>query len=177
MKKFILAAIVAVSAVAANAQTWAGGSLGFGTSHVNGSETTTKTFNLRPEVGMSISDNVDVAIALGYDHANAATAVKNAWTINPYVRYAFVKAGDFSAFVDGGLGYTTTHTNGFDKNLNAVGVNVTPGIAYAVSPKVTLVSHLGDGLYYNHTWQDSYHKNAFGLDLFNAISFGAYVSF
>ena len=51
-------------------------------------------------------------------------------------------------------------------------------IAYSVSDKVTLASHLGDGLYYNHTWmKDVARSNEFGFNLFHGISFGAYYFF
>ena len=80
--------------------------------------------------------------------------------------------------VDGGIAFSTAHLNGFENNINSFGVGFAPGIAYSVSNKVTLVSHLGDGLYFNHTWRkDDYHKNSYGFKFANAISFGAYYSF
>ena len=183
MKKIIMMAVMAVAAVSANAQVWVGGEVGFTTSHENGTEGTAKTFAIKPEVGYSLTDKFDVAIKLGYEYANSKAVMgvignSNAWEINPYVRYKFVKAGNFFAFVDGGLNYTTTHVQGYDKNLNEFGFAVTPGLAYAVSDKVTLVSHLGEGLYYKHEWvKDATRSNDFGFQLFNGISFGAYYNY
>ena len=185
-------AVMAAASLTASAQWWAGGEIGFTSSHVNGASTT-KVFTIKPEVGYSLNDKMDVALSVGYAYAsekefNRSGRTKtcdnvNIWEIHPYLRYKFVKAGNFFAFVDGGIGYETTHIKGEKKNINALGVAFTPGIAYSVSSKVTLVSHLGEGLYYSHEWQASddsdpgYHANNFGFRLFNGITFGAYYSF
>lgn len=177
-------AAVAVAATM-NAQVWVGGELGFAASHVNGSDNTDKTLTIAPEIGYNLSDNWSVAVALGYSYASSQAIANlgsfdnvNTYAIKPYARYTFVKSGNFSAFVDGGINYATIHVKGADNNFNQFGVSVVPGLAYAVSDKVTLVSHLGSGLYYNHTWmKDFAHVNDYGLNLFNGISFGAYYNF
>ena len=184
MKKIVMMAVMAVAALSANAQTWVGGELGFTSSHVNGAGTS-KEFSIKPEVGFGLNEKFDVAIALGYTYSSdklknqlgGGKFSTNTFEVSPYVRYKFVKAGNFFAFVDGGLEYATTHYNGVSKNENEFGVYVQPGIAYSVSNKVTLVSHLGEGLYYNHQWmKEVYHQNNVGFRLFNGITFGAYVN-
>ena len=68
--------------------------------------------------------------------------------------------------------------HGAEENINQFGAAVVPGIAYAVSNKVTLVSHLGEGLYIKHSWiKDAIRTNDYGFNLFNGISFGAYYNF
>ena len=198
MKKIFMMAVMAVAALTANAQVWVGGEVGFTSSHVNTNvagitdHETVKEFVLNPEVGYSLNDKFDVAIKLSYAYASEKEYARslgktydnvNTWTVNPYVRYKFVKAGNFFAFVDGGIAYSTAHVKGVKKNVNVFGVNITPGIAYSVSNKVTLVSHLGEGLYYNHTWKGTdegkevgFHANNVGFHLFNGITFGAYVN-
>ena len=192
MKKIFMTLAAAIIAVSANAQIWAGGELGFTSEHLNGVGTET-VVTVRPEVGYSINEDFDIAVSLGFSHSsdklnkNLAGNTKffaNTFEVNPYVRYKFFKAGNFFAFVDGGVGYAATHysarMNGqkFSKNENMVGVSIVPGIAYSVSNKVTLVSHLGEGLYYSHQWmKDYYHVNSFGCRLFNGITFGAYYNF
>jgi hypothetical protein len=193
MKKIVMTLVAAFVAVSMNAQdVWVGGSLGFTNSHSQGNTYNTSDVTVKPEIGFKFDENMDFALALGYTRhvsESAAIASQNAFSITPYVRYAFLKAGNFSAFVDGGLDYTTIHTNGQKNNVNQFGVFVTPGIAYAVSNKVTLVSHLGSGLYYNHQYRKDFdgdadypaqagiHRNNFGFELFNGVTFGAYVSF
>ena len=176
-------AAIAVAATM-NAQVWVGGELGYKASHLNGSDNTEKVLTIAPEVGYNFNDKFALAVKLGYEYASTAEVLGdnfenvNSYVVNPYVRFTFAKVGNFSAFVDGGASYTTSHIKDFDDNVNAVGVAVTPGIAYAVSPKVTLVSHLGEGLYYQHSWiKDFAHANDYGFNLFNGISFGAYYNF
>ncbi len=183
MKKIVMTLAAVAVAATMNAQTWVGGQLGFSSSHTCGSESTEKAVFVMPEIGYSLDENMDVAIALGFTHASnlnvmgITCANVNEFTVNPYLRYKFVKAGNFSAFIDCGIAYATTHVQGDEKNYNQFGAGVTPGIAYAVSDKVTLVSHLGEGLYYNHQWKEGYgHQNNFGFKMLNSISFGAYVS-
>ena len=185
MKKIMMTLAAVAVAATMNAQVWVGGEIGFTGNHTNGSDDTDKTFTIAPEIGYNLDDNFSVAVKLGYAYASTLTidnlgAVSNVntYSINPYARYTFVKAGNFSAFVDGGVNYSTIHVQGAEKNINQFGASIVPGIAYAVSDKVTLVSHLGKGLYWNHSWlEDSYRNNSYGLNLFNGISFGAYYNF
>jgi len=190
MKKIMMTLAAVCVAATMNAQVWVGGELGFSSSHTNGNDNSTKAFSITPEIGYNLDENFAVAIKLGYDYQedfdfgefiglNGLTSLRtNAYTVNPYVRYTFLKAGNFSAFVDGGIHYTTMHAQGVDDNFNQFGVNVTPGISYAISEKVGLVAHLGKGLYWDHSWvKNTVRMNKFGLSLANAISFGAYYNF
>jgi hypothetical protein len=185
MKKILMTLAAVAMAATMNAQTWIGGEIGFESNHVNGASSTTKEFRIAPEIGYNVSDNFSIAAQLGYVYTSSqelpvlgTVSNTNGYTFKPYARYTFVKAGNFSAFFDGGLRYTFGHIQGIENNVNNAGVFITPGLAYAVSPKVTLVSHLGDGLTYNHTWmKDVYRSNAVKFHLFNGISFGAYYNF
>jgi hypothetical protein len=189
MKKIMMTLAAVAVAATMNAQVWVGGELTLSGDHTNGSETTTKTFEIAPEIGYNLSDNFAVALKLGYGHASnfdvdvpgvGTMSFKNvnSFIINPYARYTFCKAGNFSAFVDGGLNYTTAHAQGAENNMNKFGVAVVPGIAYAVSEKVGLVAHFGKGLYWEHSWlKDMYRNNSYGFNLTNSISFGAYYNF
>ena len=196
MKKIMMTLAAVCVAATMNAQVWVGGELGFSTKHVNGSEDNSKKFAIAPEIGYNLDDNFSVAIKLGYSYTSdymvndnavvAGVAIPvsvnagnaNTWFVNPYVRYAFVKAGNFSAFVDGGLNYATTHIQGADNNINSFGVGINPGIAYNVSDKLTLAAHFGKGLYWEHNWvKDSYRTNELGLELLNGVSFSAYYNF
>lgn len=185
MKKILMTLAAVAVAATMNAQVWVGGEVGFTSSHVNGIGTE-NIFTIKPEIGYSLTDNIDLALAIGYTHASdkinknlgGGKFYANSFEINPYLRYKFVKAGNFFAFIDGGINYATTHYKSVSSNENEFGVSIVPGIAYAVSDKVTLVSHLGEGLYFNHQWmKDEYRVNNVGLRLFNGISFGAYYNF
>ena len=209
MKKMILTALVAVVSLAASAQIWVGGEVGFSagkTSYDGNKLGAAATFNFIPEIGYSINDKFDVALAIGLSHANyngktyAGTNGfdagmtefdpalydnnRNAFTLNPYVRYKFAKAGDFTFFVDGGFNYTRIHYSNApfrqlpdQKNATQWGLGFKPGIAYNLSDKVSLVAHVGE-LSYNFFKAKELKNNAFNMGVNgNNISFGAYVSF
>lgn len=191
MKKIMMIAVMAVAALTANAQTWVGGNIGLHTEKTKFESTelySGTNFEIAPEIGYNLNDKWAVAIALSYGHyANKVVSfagqdisgTANAFSIKPFVRYTFVKAGNFAVFCDGVLDYSSLHINGVENNLNSTGVAFTPGISYAVSPKVFLVAHVGE-LSYDHTWFDAgvgtVKDNAFNIGLTNAISFGAYVN-
>ena len=198
MKKMILAALVAVASLSANAQVWVGGEVGFsaGKTTNNGTKLGSGAdFNLIPEIGYTLNDKFDIAVAIGIAHNNGNGKAysgttgydtygtflndvnRNAFTLNPYVRYKFANAGDFTFFVDGGFSYTMIHYSGVDDNGNQWGLGFKPGIAYNISDKVSLVAHIGR-LDYNFFKQGDIKNNEFNMGVSgNNLTFGAYVSF
>ena len=207
MKKIMMTLAAVAVAATMNAQVWVGGELGFGanktTVKANGVSADTKVnnFTIAPELGYNLSENWAVAVKLGFAHneADAETLnllqdfnnfginsiTTNSFSIKPYVRYTFLKAGNFSAFVDGGIGYASVHVNQLSSiinNVNNFSVSINPGISYGISEKVGLVAHLGD-LSYNTQWCKAKEadvkvtRSNFNLGLWNSISFGAYYNF
>lgn len=180
MKKIILAALVAIVSVSANAQFWAGGSVGFNTSKtsIDGNELSKENqFRLIPEIGYKLNDKWDIAVALGYNHISGkGIDSQNGFAINPYARYTFAQCGDFSFFADGGFSYEFVHTSGVEDNINAWEIAIKPGISYALSEKVSLVAHVGN-LGWSFAKTGDVKANEFDIEVTNAITFGAYVSF
>ena len=177
MKKILLSLAALAVAATMNAQVWIGGEVGFTTNHTNGSGHTALELNIAPDIGYSLSGTSDVD-GSKYGMPGMTLSNVNAYSINPYTCYTFVKAGNFAFFVISGLKYRIAHAQGIGNNFNQFSVTVIPAVAYSVSDKVTLASHLGDGLYYNHTWmKDVARSNGFGFNLFHGISFGAYYFF
>jgi hypothetical protein len=189
MKKILLSLAALALAATVKAQVWIGGEVGFTTNHTNGSDHSAIELNIAPDIGYSLSGNFSVAVALSYGHTNNGDGSKygmpdmtlsnvNSYSIMPYTCYTFAKAGNFAFFVISGLKHSIAHAQGLESNFNKFGVFVIPAIAFSVSDKVTLASHIGDGLYYNHTWmKDVARSNEFGFNLFHGISFGAYYFF
>ena len=194
----ILAALVAVASLSANAQVWVGGEVGFSAGKTTNNGTkfgSGADFNLIPEIGYTLNDKFDIAVAIGIAHNNGNGKAyagsqgydaygmvlddvnRNAFTLNPYVRYKFANAGDFTFFVDGGFSYTMIHYSGNDDNANQWGLGFKPGIAYNISDKVSLVAHIGR-LDYNFFKQGDIKNNEFNMGVSgNNLTFGAYVSF
>lgn len=183
MKKFILTAIVAVASVAANAQVWIGGEAGYTTSKTtfDGNKVSSQNgVKVLPEIGYSLNENWDVALAIGLTHgdlsdANHVTSNANSFEFHPYVRYSYAKVGDLKFFLDGGFSYANTHYSGNDDNQNDWKIAINPGLAYSLSPKTTLVAHLGE-VSYGFSKQGDLKKNSFNLGVDNAITFGVYFS-
>lgn len=183
MKKILIAVFVAAVSLSANAQVWVSGQLGFNTSKNSFDGTTISkahNFTLAPEIGYKLSDNIDVALQIGYAHAksteNKTNVISNKFMIFPYVRYSFATAGDFSFFVDGGFGYALTHYCGNDKSTNTWEIALKPGVSYALSEKFGLVAHVGY-LGWGFEKYDKNKTNTVGLNAdLSTISFGGYIN-
>lgn len=176
MKKIILSAIVAVCAISANAQIWAGGKLGFNATSGDSYKETQTEITIAPEVGYTINDNWDVAAALNFTLQNNMGGRKDnnytTFEIEPYARYTFAEAGIAKFFVDGYVGFGSVKPKGVDATTSFK-VGVRPGVKVALSDDVCLVSTLGNLGY--KSVKDDYNKFGFNLD--NAITFGIYFNF
>jgi len=189
MKKFFVMAVMAVAALNANAQWWAGGSFGLNFDNGgnrNGDQNTT-SFQISPEVGYNLDDKWSVAIALGFGTSNNATSTADAmgnyygakleesnnfFKVAPYVRYTFCKTAPVSFFVDGGFGFRFyNHDGGSQFN-----VGIRPGVAFAATKKLSLVATTGY-LGYQKDSEKADDGSRFGLGLDNTIIFGAYYNF
>lgn len=131
MKKILLMAAFAVATLAANAQSYVGGTLGF--TKLGDAQ----TIKVLPEVGTAISDNLGIGIALGY------TNVKDTYNqinVNPYVRYQALQIGQWNIFVDGGVYFNYKKNEGADKADTQFGLNVAPGLAFKLSDSFSIVA-------------------------------------
>lgn len=196
MKKlFTTLALLAIT-TAMSAQVSIGGEIGFGTSHTHQTGTSENTVFIKPEVEYELNDKFSLGLALGYEYEGETDEKhSNTWSIQPFVRYKFMEVGAFSAFVDGGLDFSTSHTHQYKKNTNSIGLFVKPGISYSLTKHISLEAHIGDGLYYSHLWnagyegelngngtpkylpQDKRNTNKFGFNLLSEISFGVSYEF
>lgn len=133
MKRILVAITVLIATISINAQgagnMWIGGSLGGEyTNGAGGSEN--KAFNIGPEFGYTLSDKIGVGLELNLGYANTTNnyssiqmanggyyysltqnkAINRNITINPFIRYSFLRVGIASLFVDGGLFYSHSNT-------------------------------------------------------------------
>ena len=173
MKKLLLVFALVVGAVSVSAQevgsVWVGGSAGITTSKPKGGSSTTN-YKFIPEVGYVLSDNLGLGVKLGYaKDANLEAAGYNfgdakMFTVNPFVRYTFLKGGIGSLFVDGGLAYSNIDAKGEDKKANVYELGFRPGVAVNVTEKVSILGHFGF-LGYQHAKQGDAKNNKYGVDL------------
>lgn len=145
MKKVILLMMVAVLGMAtANAQYYLGGSVGFSSnsSKPEGGEKTTSTaFEIIPEFGYSLTDKLDLGIALGYTSDEDELDNKvTGFGVNPYVRYSLVSFGNFSVLGKAGLVFETEKAG--DLKTTTFGLTVMPMLKYTLSDKFDLLANL-----------------------------------
>lgn len=183
MKKFFVAAIVALMAVCVNAQNiYVGGSIG---AWRDGAEKQTN-INILPEIGYNVDETISVGTTIGWDWTHQKGYDLNLFKLAPYLRYNVVKAGKVNLFVDGGvdLGFGSAKEDG-ESSSTAVtyGIGFKPGVSYALSDHCSLVAHFGflgymDG---NNAAKDAAsvvgYKYGWGFDFSNSLSFGFYYTF
>lgn len=170
MKKYFLMAIMAVAAVTASAQVYVGGSLGFSSVKPDGGKSQT-AFNINPEVGYSLSDNLAVGAVLGFDYAKDAYT---AFEVSPYVRYKAIQWDKVNIFLDGAVGITSYKPDG-GSSATAWNVGIKPGIEFKATDKISLVAHMGFLGYEDNHKVDG--TKSFGVNLHNDITFGVYYNF
>jgi len=147
---------------------WVGGSVGF-SSNKTSDKLREHHYNILPEIGYILSENLALGISLGYVHWESNTGYydanfdikytlekQNGFSINPFVRYSFLKGDLGHMFVDGGVGYTHTKNKVDPKDdintsyysypetkTNILEAGFRPGIALKISGNVSLTAKYG----------------------------------
>ncbi len=173
MKKLFLTLAIMLGVVSmANAQEagkiWVGGSIGFSSSKAGDGDRVT-AYKILPEVGYVLSDNLAIAIGLGYAHNNSVEllgergVIKDAFLVNPYLRYSFLKGNIGNLFMEAGGTYMNLKGDESSDKTNYFEVGIKPGVAVKVSDKIALTGKLGF-LGYQHGKNGDYKADSFGLD-------------
>ena len=137
MKKLFTVIAAAFIAVAANAQFYAGGNVGF--------QTGDRTYiNIAPEAGYNFNDQFAVGAVVGFSHQED---LYSAITLNPYVRWTFADWSPIKLFLDGSFAFSSITVDknflGQEKTYSAMQFGVKPGIALPLNEQLSLVAHLG----------------------------------
>ena len=184
MKKFFIAALVALTAITANSQSWIGGSLGIDITSAEGRDAIT-TITISPEYGYTINNKLDICVALEEEVSFVGDYDVNVISLEPYARYTFAKTGIASFFIDGGIGFGCEYTNykgtQLDNTAWGFSIGFKPGVKFSITDDFSLVAKLGFLGYKRYEATDN--NNAGTYDSFgfkvdgDALSFGAYWSF
>lgn len=165
--------------VAASAQVYVGGSLGFESVTAAKDADASTTFSIKPEVGYNLSETLAVGIQLGFTNTNndgdgyKMSKSVNTFEIAPYARYTFAKAGAASFFADGGIIFKSY---GEDNGSN-FGVGIRPGVSFAASEKVSVIAKLG-WLGYSKDNEDAGSREVWGLNIDNTnLELGVFFNF
>ncbi len=175
MKKILLTLTLAVASLAASAQVYLGGEVGFWRDYQDNQT----TFSLAPEVGYNLSDKWALGIALGYQHVYTEGTKINAFTVNPYARWTYASFGPVNLFLDGGFDFGTYKVKDGGDAVNAWGIGVKPGLAVNLTEKLSFVAHVGFlGFRDADDELSSVYNRGFGFDLDgNSLQFGLYYNF
>ena len=194
MKKFLFAVAALATCMSASAQLWVGGSLKLDNSKDWDHDNSTTSWNISPKIGYALDDALEVGLGFGiggssFKQNDETKKTSFDFSIAPFARYTFFTDGDFSMFVEGNVEYAYHKTKKEPKSGSATesknwsfGINIMPGIKYALTDQFALVATVGT-LSFNHhrpdkelsTWYGT--QNQFSLYLDSAVSFGLYYSF
>jgi len=191
MKKFFISLAATIfMTVAANAQVYVGGTVGFSTSGGENSDDET-SFSILPEIGYNINDKFAVGAIIGYEKGSASllnidsNSSVEVFEFSPYARYTFMRSKYVNLFVDMGVDIVSGsieypdlyYQNEYD--ITAYSIGVKPGIAVNLNEHFSLVGKIG---YLGYTELnpegDNNNYHSFGLNLNgNNITFGVYYTF
>lgn len=137
MKRFLLMAVMVFMTVAANAQFYVGGSATLQAVHYD--DDTTLAFGIAPELGYNIDDMWSVGASIGFNSVkpDGGDSV-NTFSVLPYVRGKFLRAGDFTFFGDLYGGYESMSWGGHNENGWTVGLR--PGVAFNLADNWSLTA-------------------------------------
>lgn len=167
MKKFLVMAIMAVMAVAASAQVYVGGSLGY--THEKKTAGNSDVFTFAPEVGYNLNQTWAVGGSLNYTWTKD---VSNSFYINPYARYTFFHSELVNLFVDGGIDLGISAPKHGDSST-IWGIGLKPGLSLNLNKKFSLVAHIGFLGY--RDLADA--GKVYGINITNNLAFGFYYNF
>ncbi len=150
MKKILLSMVALLATVAASAQVYVGGEVGFW----RNTDDNHTTFTIAPQVGYNLSDKWAIGTEIGYNHDYSKGWSTNGFEIAPYARYTVAKAGPVSFILDGGFGFSTykakynkdTKLGDVDyesDSFNAWEVGITPGVKVSLAKNVDFIASLG----------------------------------
>jgi len=145
MKKITLFLFMMLAAMAAKAQIYAGGSLGFWYDNGDDGGVETTTFTISPEIGYNLNSKWAIGMALGFSHITASDEAKvktTGFAIAPYARFSFYENKMVRLFIDGGFGFSTVNSD-VAKTVNGIEAGFKPGIALKLNEHFSLIGKVG----------------------------------
>ena len=183
MKKALFVIAALASCMTVSAKYWFGGSIGYDLESKYDTEAKYHFTNFCPSFGMVIEDNLELGLDMDIHDTKYYSGQKAfEFDFAPFLRYTFLRDGNFSMFVQGGFEYGIYSPSGY--NYWHLSFLVQPGICYKLSEHFSLVSKF-EGIYYTHEsrpddlppYQSTFKNNAgFGVD-FSFLSFGLVYEF
>ncbi len=159
MKKVLLSAVALLAFGFANAQEEKSANGGFskGDVFVTGAVTLSSTsmdedksssFEIAPQVGYFLTENIAIGGKIGYSSEKAENAFGDTedmagFTVGAFGRYYFTPASQFSLFGQLGLDYASMEDKLADYKVNAFGAGLGFGMNYFVSSNFSIEAGVG----------------------------------
>lgn len=159
MKKVLLSAVALLAFGFANAQEEKSTNGGFskGDVFVTGAVTLSSTsmdedksssFEIAPQVGYFLTENIAIGGKIGYSSEKAENAFGDTedmagFTVGAFGRYYFTPASQFSLFGQLGLDYASMEDKLADYKVNAIGAGLGFGMNYFVSSNFSIEAGVG----------------------------------
>jgi hypothetical protein len=173
MKKIFAFALVAMMTLAANAQVFVGGSLGYQSSKPTKGAESVNTFKFAPEVGYNLDENWTIGLALDYTSTDNSVTTNSSFGVSIYGRYNYFKTGIATLFVEANTGIEAYNHDGG----NVFHIGVLPGVSFAVTDKLSLVAKTGV-LGYKKYSSEAGGGSSFGVGVDNTdLSLGLFYNF
>lgn len=175
MKKIVFALVMCVCSMAANAQMWVGGSFGISAQKYKDYNKTYVNFGFAPEFGYKITDKFAIGGTLGFSASNMDYVDEDdeiefskpmSYTLTPFARYTFAKAGIATFFADGGFTVGTESVKDWEDDRNIYGIigfGVRPGVSIELSKHFSIEAKTGF-LGYRYSGMNKEHNFGFGVN-------------
>ena len=147
MRKIFMTLVALVMTVAANAQVFVGGEVGFWRNY----EDNHTSFTVAPQVGYNITNKWAIGLEFDYDYNYYDGLKVNGVGAAPFARYTAAKAGPVSFLLDAGFAintYKAKYDGHESDSYNAWQIGVTPGVKVSLTKSVDFIAALvGDHPY------------------------------
>ena len=170
MKKLFLGAALLLASATGFAQTEKGklmvgasSDLNFTSMSYDEADTTTNTFEVSPQVGYFVADNITVGLNASYSNTNPEgdDNSTNVVGVGPFARVYFLEDEKVRPYAQAAYLYKSTKTGDADA-MNANEIGLTGGAAYFITDSVSIDAALNYGLGMSND-MDDYSKINFGV--------------
>lgn len=142
MRKIFMTLVALVMTLAANAQVFVGGEVGFWRNY----EDNHTSFTVAPQVGYNITNKWAIGLEFDYDYNYYDGLKVNGVGAAPFARYTAAKAGPVSFLLDAGFAintYKAKYDGNESDSYNAWQIGVTPGVKVSLTKSVDFIAALG----------------------------------
>lgn len=182
MKRLFLAAVMTIVALSAQAQFYAGGTLGVSINSfkVQGESSTTQSYSIAPEFGYNINSVWAVGVSLGAMYTSAGSddggIDYTTLSVSPYVRATFAHLNKVHFFADAAFTYESAKEHDYHTHTDGWGVGLCPGILVDIARNLQLVGRT-TLFQYAEAGKGSYKTKHTGFSIGNNLELGVQFNF